>query len=167
MKPYAMAKIAGVKLAAAYREQYGFPAISLMPANLYGPGDNFDLETAHVVPALIRRFHEAKIWRSPSVDVVGDGHAAAGIFACGRSGGGRLFRHGKLRRRGEPLGNLLNVGTGEDLPVGGAGGDLIARHRGLWREHSVSTLGTPNGAPRKMLDVSRMQALGWQRAHPT
>src|SRR5260370_32054468 len=70
---YAIGKIAGLKLAAAYRAQYGFPAVSLMPTNLYGPGDNFDLETSHVLPALSRRFHEAKIWKTPSVTLWGTG----------------------------------------------------------------------------------------------
>jgi nucleoside-diphosphate-sugar epimerase len=76
---YAIAKIAGLKLAAAYRKQYGFRAVSLMPTNLYGPGDNFDLETSHVLPALIRRFHEAKMARSPSVTLWGTGTIAKGI----------------------------------------------------------------------------------------
>ena len=113
---YAIAKIAGLKLAAAYREQYGFQTISLMPSNLYGPGDNFDLETSQVLPALIRRFHEAKIWRSPSVTLWGTGTprreflhvddlAAAACFVMENYAGGK------------PLGNLLNVGTGADLPV--------------------------------------------------
>ena len=156
---FAIAKIAGVKLAAAYREQYGFPTISLMPANVYGPGDNFDLETAHVLPALIRRFHEAKIWKSPSVTLWGTGTprreflhvddlAAAACFVMEKYSGGA------------PLGNLLNVGTGEDLPVAELA-DLIARIVGYGGNIRFDGL-RPNGAPRKLLDVSRMQALGWR-----
>ena len=156
---FAIAKIAGVKLAAAYREQYQFPAISLMPANVYGPGDNFDLETAHVLPALIRRFHEAKIWKSPSVTLWGSGTprreflhvddlAAAACFVMEKYSGGA------------PLGNLLNVGTGEDLPVAELA-DLIARIVGYGGNIRYDGL-RPNGAPRKLLDVSRMQALGWR-----
>jgi GDP-L-fucose synthase len=156
---YAIAKIAGLKLAAAYREQYGFPAISLMPTNLYGPGDNFDLETSHVLPALIRRFHEAKIWRSPSVTLWGTGTprreflhvddlAAAACFVMERYDGG------------EPLGNLLNVGIGEDLSIAELA-EMVA--------HIVDYGGQirfdpsrPNGTPRKLLDVSRIHSLGWR-----
>ena len=155
---YAIAKIAGLKLAAAYREQYGFPAISLMPANLYGPGDNFDLETAHVVPALIRRFHEAKIWRSSSV-------------RCGaRVRRGASFCMWTIWRRprvmvmenyagGEPLGNVLNVGSGEELSIAELAvliADIVG-YGGNIRFDSWH----PNGAPRKLLDFSRMQGLGW------
>lgn len=156
---YAIAKIAGLKLAAAYREQYGFPAVSLMPTNLYGPGDNFDLETSHVLPALIRRFHEAKIWRSPSVTLWGTGTprreflhvddlAVAACYVMEKYAGG------------EPLGNLLNVGTGEDLSILELA-ELVARiveYRGQIRFDSSR----PNGTPRKLLDVSRIQSLGWR-----
>ena len=155
---YAIAKIAGLKLAAAYREQYGFPAISLMPANLYGPGDNFDLESAHVVPALIRRFHEAKIWRSSSVLLWGTGTprreflhvddlAAAACLVMENYGGG------------EPLGNVLNVGSGEELAIAELAvlvADIVG-YGGNIRFDSWH----PNGAPRKLLDSSRMQGLGW------
>src|SRR5579862_4136223 len=113
---YAIAKVAGLKLAAAYRKQYGFRTLSLLPTNLYGPGDNFDLETSHVLPALIRRFHEAKIWRSPSVTLWGTGTprreflhaddlASAACFVMENYAGG------------SSLGNILNVGTGVDLPI--------------------------------------------------
>ena len=109
---YAIAKIAGLKLAAAYRKQYGFPALSLMPTNLYGPGDNFDLETSHVLPALMRRFHEAKLSRAPSATLWGTGTprrefmhvddlAAAACFVMENYEGGEL----------------LNVGVGEDLTI--------------------------------------------------
>jgi GDP-L-fucose synthase len=156
---YAIAKIAGLKLAAAYREQYGFPAISLMPTNLYGPGDNFDLETSHVLPALIRRFHEAKIWRSPSVTLWGTGTprreflhvddlAAAACFVMENYAGG------------EPLGNLLNVGIGEDLSIAELAG-LVARIVD-YRGHIRFDPSRPNGTPRKLLDVSRIHSLGWR-----
>src|SRR5579863_3422824 len=148
---YAIAKIAGLKLAAAYREQYGFQTISLLPSNLYGPGDNFDLETAQVLPALIRRFHEAKIWRSPAVTLWGTGTprreflhvddlAAAACFVMENYAGG------------EPLGNLLNVGTGEDLPIAELS-DLIARVVGYGGNIRFDA-SRPTGAPRKLLDVS-------------
>jgi GDP-L-fucose synthase len=158
---YAIAKIAGLKLAAAYREQYGFQTISLLPSNLYGPGDNFDLETSQVLPALIRRFHEAKVWRSPSVTLWGTGAprreflhvddlAAAACFVMENYTGGK------------PLGNILNVGSGTDLPIAELA-ELIARivdYRGQIRFDPKR----PDGAARKLLDVSRMHSLGW-RAH--
>jgi GDP-L-fucose synthase len=145
-------------LAAAYREQYGFPAISLMPANLYGPGDNFDLESAHVVPALIRRFHEAKIWRSSSVLLWGTGTprreflhvddlAAAACMVMENYAGG------------EPLGNVLNVGSGEELSIAELA-VLIADVVGYGGNIRFDSW-HPNGAPRKLLDSSRMQGLGW------
>ena len=156
---YAIAKIAGLKMAAAYREQYGFPAVSLMPTNLYGPFDNFDLETSHVLPALIRRFHEAKIWRSPSVTLWGTGTprreflhvddlAAAACFVMENYAGG------------PPLGNLLNVGTGEDLSIAELA-DMVARivdYGGQIRFDPTR----PDGTPRKLLDVSRIHSLGWR-----
>jgi GDP-L-fucose synthase len=156
---YAIAKIAGLKLAAAYREQYGFQSVSLMPTNLYGPGDNFDLETSHVLPAMIRRFHEAKIWRSTSVTLWGTGTprreflhvddlAAAACFVMENYGGG------------EPLGNLLNVGTGTDLSIAELA-ELVARivdYPGQIRFDPTR----PDGTPRKLLDVSRIHSLGWR-----
>jgi len=156
---FAISKIAGLKLAAAYREQYGFQTISLMPSNLYGPGDNFDLETSQVLPALIRRFHEAKIWRSPSVTLWGTGKprreflhvddlAAAACFVMENYAGG------------EALGNLLNVGTGADLPVAELA-ELVARivdYHGQIRFDPKRT----DGTPRKLLDVSRIHAFGWR-----
>jgi GDP-L-fucose synthase len=156
---YAIAKIAGLKLAAAYREQYGFPAVSLMPTNLYGPGDNFDLETSHVLPALIRRFHEAKIWKSPSVTLWGTGTprreflhvddlAAAACFVMENYAGG------------EPLGSLLNVGIGEDLSIAELA-KVVARIVGYGGQIRFDP-SRPNGTPRKLLDVSRIHSLGWR-----
>lgn len=156
---YAIAKIAGLKLAAAYREQYGFPAISLMPTNLYGPGDNFDLETSHVLPALIRRFHEAKIWKSPSVTLWGTGTprreflhvddlAAAAYFVMEKYDGG------------EPLGNLLNVGIGEDLSIAELA-EMVARIVDYGGQIRFDP-SRPNGTPRKLLDVTRIHSLGWR-----
>ncbi|MEO8049777.1 MAG: GDP-L-fucose synthase [Acidobacteriota bacterium] len=156
---YAIAKIAGLKLAAAHREQYGFPAISLMPTNLYGPGDNFDLETSHVLPALIRRFHEAKIAASPAVTLWGTGTprreflhvddmAAAVCFILENYSGG------------QPLGNLLNIGVGEDLSIAELA-QLVARIVGYGGEIRFDP-SRPDGTPRKLLDVSRIHSLGWR-----
>jgi GDP-L-fucose synthase len=156
---YAIAKIAGLKLAEAYRKQYGFRAVSLMPTNLYGPGDNFDLETSHVLPALIRRFHEAKISSSPSVTLWGTGTprreflhvddlAAAACFVMENYEGG------------EPLGELLNVGIGEDLSIAELA-DMVARIVGYSGEVRFDP-SRPDGTPRKLLDVSRIHSLGWR-----
>ena len=156
---YAIAKIAGLKLVAAYREQYGFQAVSLIPANLYGPGDNFDLETSHLLPALLRRFHEAKIWRSPSVTLWGTGtprreflhvddFAAAACWVMENYNGG------------PPLGNLLNVGKGEDLPVAELA-EAVARIVGYGGQIRFDPSRT-DGAPRRLLDVSRIHSLGWR-----
>src|SRR6478735_5471628 len=147
---YALAKIAGIVQVQSYRRQYGASYISAMPTNLYGPGDNFDLETSHVLPAMIRRFHEAKIWKSPSVTLWGTGTprreflhvddlAAAACFVMEKYDGG------------EPLGNLLNVGIGEDLSIAELA-EMVARivdYGGQIRFDSSR----PNGTPRKLLDV--------------
>ncbi len=156
---YAIAKIAGLKLAAAYRKQYGFRAVSLMPTNLYGPGDNFDLETSHVLPAMIRRFHEAKMSGAPSVALWGTGKprreflhvndlAAAACFVMENYEGG------------EPLGELLNVGIGEDLSIAGLA-EMVARIVGYSGEVRFDP-SRPDGTPRKLLDVSRIHSLGWR-----
>ena len=97
-EPYAVAKIAGIKLCESYNRQYGTDFRSVMPTNLYGPGDNFDLESSHVIPALIRKFHEAKIQGQPAVEVWGNRHAAPGIPPRGRHGRRLPFRHGARRR---------------------------------------------------------------------
>jgi GDP-L-fucose synthase len=152
---YAIAKIAGLKLCAAYRSQYGFPAISLMPTNLYGPEDNFDLEKSHVLPALIRRFHEARIHGVPEVTLWGTGAprreflhvddlAAAACYLMENYDGA------------EPL----NVGTGEDMTIAELAA-LVARVVGYHGRIAYDS-SKPDGTPRKLLDVSRIHALGWQ-----
>ncbi len=153
---YAVAKIAGIKMAQAYRRQYGFHAISLMPPNLYGPGDNFDLQSSHVVPALIRKFHEAKEraasrrWRSGD-PVRRDGNSCtstiwptAAVF---------LMAHYDDER-------ILNVGAGEDVTIRELA-ETIAEIAG-YSGDLVFDPAKPDGTPRKVLDVSRLQALGWR-----
>ncbi len=152
---YAVAKIAGLKMAAAYRSQYGFNAVSLMPTNLYGPGDNFDLESSHVLPALIRRFHEAKLNGASAVELWGTGTprreflhvddlAQAAVFAL------------EHYEAAEPL----NVGTGEDLAIAELAG-MVARVVGYEGEIRYDS-SKPDGTPRKLLDVTRINELGWK-----
>ena len=151
---YAIAKIAGLKMAAAYRTQYGFPAISLMPTNLYGPGDNFDLESSHVLPALLRRFHEACIQGAPEVVVWGTGTPRREFLHVDDLASAVCFA---LQHYDEPA--PLNVGTGEDLSIAELA-EKIARITGFTGKITFDPT-HPDGTPRKLLDVSRINALGW------
>lgn len=152
---YAIAKIAGLKLAAAYRAQYGFPAVSLMPTNLYGPGDNFDLKTSHVLAAMMRRFHEAKLKHSPSVTLWGTGTPRREFLHVDDLATAACF----VMERYED-GDLLNVGTGEDQSIAELA-ELMARVVGFAGEIRFDP-SRPDGTPRKLLDVSRLHALGWR-----
>jgi len=152
---YAIAKIAGLKLAAAYRAQYGFPAISLMPTNLYGPGDNFDLETSHVLPALIRRFHQAKISGSAEVTLWGTGTPRREFLHVDDLASAACF----LMETYDGC-DALNVGTGEDLTIAELA-ELVARVTGYSGRIRFDP-SRPDGMRRKLLDVSRIHALGWK-----
>ena len=151
---YAIAKIAGLKLAAAYRTQYGFPAVSLMPTNLYGPKDNFDLQTSHVVPGLIRRFHDAKISGASEVILWGTGTPRREFLHVDDLASAACFAMEKYDEV-EPL----NVGVGEDLSITELAA-MVARITG-YSGRIVFDFSHPDGTPRKLLDVSRLQALGW------
>ena len=152
---YAIAKIAGLKMVEAYRKQHRFRGISLMPTNLYGPGDNFDLETSHVLPALLRRFHEAKR----------DGRAAVTMWGSGAPR--REFLHvddladaALLLMRDYDGDGIVNVGCGEDVTIAELArlvADVVGYEGAI--EHDRSK---PDGTPRKLLDVSRLEALGWK-----
>lgn len=151
---YAVAKIAGLKMCQAYRAQYGFNAISVMPTNLYGPGDNFDLQNSHVLPALIRKMHTAKATGSPVVEVWGTGtprreflHVDDLADACVRL----------MEIYDDPM--PINVGWGEDITIADLV-RLIAEIVGFEGEVRYDT-SKPDGTPRKLLDVSRLRALGW------
>jgi len=152
---YAIAKIAGIKMCKAYRKQYGFNAISLMPTNLYGPGDNFNLENSHVLPALIRKFHQAKVGGEPSVVVWGTGKPR------------REFLHvDDLANAAEFLmthydsEEMVNVGVGEDVTIL----ELAEIVKEVVEYQGSITFDTskPDGTPQKLLDVSRLNALGWR-----
>lgn len=156
---YAIAKIAGLKLAAAYHAQYGFSAISLMPTNLYGSGDNFDLQSSHVLPAMIRRFHEAKISSAPSVTLWGTGTPRREFLHVDDLADAACFL---MENYDSP--DLLNVGVGEDLTIAELAA-LVARIVG-YSGRVVFDASRPDGTPRKLLDVSRIHALGWRAQIP-
>ena len=148
---YAIAKIAGIKMCQAYRKQYGFNAISLMPTNLYGPNDNYDLDSSHVLPAMIRKFHEAK----DKVTLWGDGSAmreflyvddlAEAAFKC-------MVNYDSEE--------IINVGTGKDITIKELA-ETIADVVGFKGEIVWDT-SKPNGTPRKVLNVDKMKSLGWK-----
>jgi len=152
---YAIAKIAGLKMCEAYSRQYGFNAISVMPTNLYGPGDNFDLTTSHVLAALIRKFHEAKLARSETVTIWGTGTPRREFLHVDDLADALCFL---MTSYDSP--EIVNVGCGEDV--------TIAELAALVREivgfsGSVELDGSkPDGTPRKLLDVTKMAKLGWR-----
>lgn len=152
---YAIAKIAGIKLCQAFRRQYGFNAISLMPTNLYGPGDNFHPENSHVLPALIRRFHEARLAAAPSVTIWGTGTPRREFLHVDDLADACLFL--MLHYDEE---DIINVGVGADQSILELA-QTIARVTGYQGE-ILTDSSRPDGTPRKLLDVSRLTALGWQ-----
>lgn len=158
-EPYAIAKIAGIKLCQSYNRQYGTRFISVMPTNLYGPGDNFDLNTSHVLPALIRKFHDAKVAGDPEVVVWGTGKPC------------REFMHVEdladacvhLMRTYEGS-EIVNVGVGEDVSIRELA-ELVGDVTGF-KGRIVFDTSKPDGTPRKLLDVSRLARLGWKARTP-
>jgi GDP-L-fucose synthase len=152
---YAIAKIAGIKMCQAYRREYGFNAISLMPTNLYGPGDNFDLQNSHVLPALIRKFHEAKRRNDKTVEIWGTGTPRREFLHVDDLAGAVLYF--LQNYNDEPI---VNVGWGEDLTIRELAHTVmsaIGYSGALTFDHSK-----PDGTPRKLLDVSRLHSLGWR-----
>jgi len=152
---YAIAKIAGIKMCQAYRRQYGFDAICLMPTNLYGPGDNFDLANSHVLPALIRKFHEARASGAAEVVVWGSGTPRREFLHVDDLADACLF----LMQRYDDE-RIINVGVGEDIAIAELAA-LVQRVVGFEGE-IVLDPSKPDGTPRKLLDVSRLHALGWR-----
>ncbi|HXA66491.1 MAG TPA: GDP-L-fucose synthase [Bryobacteraceae bacterium] len=152
---YAIAKIAGIKLAQAYWQQYGFHAISLMPTNLYGPGDHFDLKASHVLPALMRKAHEARVKGAPEMVVWGTGTPRREFMHVDDLADAALFL---MLNYDEP--DIINVGVGTDLSIRELG-QLVCRVVG-YDGRLVFDTSKPDGTPQKLLDVSRLRALGWQ-----
>jgi GDP-L-fucose synthase len=156
---YAVAKIAGIKMCQAYRRQHGFNAVSLMPTNLYGPGDNFGLRNSHVLPALMRKFAEAVASGSNEVVVWGSGTPRREFLHVDDLAGAALF----LMRHYDSS-EIINVGTGEELTIRELA-ETIGRLTGF-RGRVVFDDSKPDGTPRKLLDVSRLDALGWKARIP-
>ncbi len=152
---YAIAKIAGIKMCQAYRRQYGFSAISLMPTNLYGPGDNFDLQTSHVLAALLRKFHEAKVAKAPSVVVWGTGTPRREFLHVDDLADATLFLMHQYDAE-----EIINVGVGTDLSIRELA-ELIGEIVG-YSGSITYDLSKPDGTPRKLLDVTKLQSLGWK-----
>jgi len=154
-EPYAIAKIAGIKMCDAYRAQYGCNFISVMPTNLYGPNDNYDLQSSHVLPALLRKFHEAKEQQAPAVIIWGTGtpkreflHADDMADACFY-----LMQHYDQE-------GLVNIGVGEDISIADLARlikDIVGYTGALQFDASK-----PDGTPRKLMDVGKLHSLGWQ-----
>ena len=154
-EPYAIAKIAGIKLAESYRRQYGCNYISAMPTNLYGPNDNYDLNNSHVLPALIRKFHTAKVTNAPSVEVWGTGSPMREFLHVDDLADGCYFL---LQNYNEEM--FVNIGTGEDLTIK-ALAEMIKDIVGYTGELKWNTE-KPDGTPRKLMDVSRLHNMGWK-----
>lgn len=154
-QPYAIAKIAGIELCDAYRAQYGCNFISVMPTNLYGPNDNYDLEKSHVLPALIRKFHEAKKQNAPSVLMWGTGSPRREFLHVDDLADACFYL---MQTYNEP--GLVNIGTGEDIPIK-ALAELVKEIVGYpgTIEHDLSK---PDGTPRKLMDVGKLHATGWK-----
>ena len=154
-EPYAIAKIAGIKLCEAYRDQHGCDFISAMPTNLYGPNDNYDLQNSHVLPALLRKFHEAKAGNKPAVEVWGTGSPKREFLHVDDLAEACLFLMANYSGR-----EFVNVGTGEDLSIKELVG-LVQDITG-YTGQLVWNTDKPDGTPRKLMDVGRIHSMGWK-----
>lgn len=164
-RPYAVAKIAGVEMCWAYNRQYGTQYVAAMPSNLYGVGDNYDLRSSHVLPALVRKMHEAKVHNADTVEIWGSGTPRREFLFSDDAADGLLFlanlpeeRFGKLLTPEKPP--LINIGSGEDLTVVNLArtiADVVGFSGGLTFDLSM-----PDGTSRKLLDISRARELGWR-----
>ena len=167
-EPYAVAKIAGIKLCESYNRQYGTDFRSVMPTNLYGPGDNFELEASHVIPALIRKFHDAKVETRPTVEVWGSGEPRREFLHVDDMAEACLFVMGldaeTYRANTQPMLSHINVGSGEDITIA----ELAQRVKAVtgYQGETRFESSKPDGAPRKLLDVSRLSRLGWRAGIP-
>jgi GDP-L-fucose synthase len=156
-EPYSIAKIAGIKLCDAYRAQYGCNYISAMPTNLYGPNDNYDLDSSHVLPALIRKFHEAKLAGAASVTLWGTGKPRREFLHADDLAAACVFL---MQEYDEP--GLINIGTGEDIEIGELA--LLIKKIVGYEGEIVHDLSKPDGTPRKLMDVSKLHNFGWKHS---
>lgn len=156
-EPYAIAKIAGIKLCEAYRDQYGSDFISVMPTNLYGPNDNYDLNNSHVLPALLRKFHEAKVDGKPFVEVWGSGSPMREFLHVDDLADACLYL---MDNYSDP--ELVNIGTGTDLTIKELA-EMIKDVVGYEGELKWDS-SKPDGTPRKLMDVSKLHSLGWKHS---
>lgn len=154
-EPYAIAKIAGIKLCESYRRQYGCNFISAMPTNLYGPNDNYDLNNSHVLPALIRKFHTAKVETQPQVEIWGTGTPLREFLHVDDLAAACLFL---MENYNEEL--FVNVGSGTDISIKDLA--LLVKKTVGYEGELVFNTSKPDGTPRKLLDVSRINQLGWK-----
>jgi GDP-L-fucose synthase len=154
-EPYAIAKIAGIKMCDAYRAQYGCNYISVMPTNLYGPNDNYDLNNSHVLPALLRKFHEAKVNQAPEVVVWGTGSPLREFLHADDMADACFYLMQHYNDEG-----LVNIGVGEDISIK----DLALTIKDIvgYTGSLVFDTTKPDGTPRKLMDVSKLHGLGWK-----
>ena len=157
-EPYAIAKIAAIKLCRYYSEQFGNNFISVMPTNLYGPEDNFDLETSHVVPALIRKFHEAKLRMEHAVTLWGSGEPFREFLYVDDLADACVLLMEKYDYK--EIGEFINIGAGEDIKIKELA--LLVKKITGFDGEIKNDLSKPDGTPKKLLDVSRMKSLGWK-----
>ena len=162
-EPYAIAKIAGMKMCQSYNRQYGTQFIACMPTNLYGPNDNFDLEKSHVLPAMIRKFHDAKTNKQKEVILRGDGSPMREFLYVDDMANACIFlmnTYTPSKEENESGRIFFNIGTGGDITIKGVA-EIIKKI--VWFEGEIVwDTNKPNGTPRKLLDVSRINALGWK-----
>jgi GDP-L-fucose synthase len=154
-EPYAIAKIAGIKMCDAYRDQYGCNFISVMPTNLYGPNDNYDLQNAHVLPSLIRKFHEAKLNNEPAVTVWGTGSPRREFLHADDLAAACCYLMEQYNEAG-----LVNIGTGVDVTIAELAMEIkevVGYEGAVVYDHTK-----PDGTPRKLMDVSKLSSLGWK-----
>lgn len=156
-EPYAIAKIAGIKMCEAYRDQYGCNFISVMPTNLYGANDNYDLQNSHVLPAMIRKFHEAKINGNPTVEIWGTGSPKREFLHADDMAAACVFLMQTYNEKG-----FLNIGTGEDISIKDLA-ILVKKIVGFEGELFFNN-SKPDGTPRKLMNVEKLHALGWQHS---
>jgi len=154
-EPYAIAKIAGIKMCDAFRDQYGCNFISVMPTNLYGPNDNYDLQNSHVLPALIRKFHEAKINGNPSIMMWGTGSPRREFLHVDDLADACYYL---MQTYNEP--GLVNIGTGEDIAIKELA--LLIKKIVGYEGEIEHDLSKPDGTPRKLMDVSKLKNAGWE-----